>query len=319
MILKKLLYGIMGVALLSSCYDEDSLTPGDRVIESRFEFPQGDESWDKDIQKIYDDFGIYVIYKNFTVDDFDRSWTGGGGGAQAHYEGQDVQEGQEAAAVDFVKNHIFAYLNRDVIQQAMPPYLYMAYDLALRMELMPGYVTKSTPNLSVSGLDYWAFGWGYVQEVMGNPVGEVAPPSTADRLRLYRGEFMQIILRNAVERGNIVMPNGFGRNFDYKTPVVTGSVNEDDPNYYMKRGFPGKMGFIGFRLSALTSINDMNPRECFICYIHMCLFYTKEQFDTQFAAKFPVLAEPRQQVVDYVKENYNVDLEAIAEGPEVAQ
>ena len=53
MILKKLLYGIMGVALLSSCYDEDSLTPGDRVIESRFEFPQGDESWDKDIQKIY--------------------------------------------------------------------------------------------------------------------------------------------------------------------------------------------------------------------------------------------------------------------------
>ena len=87
----------------------------------------------------------------------------------------------------------------------------------------------------------------------------------------------------------------------------------------MKRGFPGKMGFIGFRLSALTSINDMNPRECFICYIHMCLFYTKEQFDTQFAAKFPVLAETRQQVVDYVKENYNVDLEAIAEGPEVAQ
>ncbi len=320
MILKKLLYGMMGVALLSSCYDEDALTPGDRVIESRFEFPQGNDEWDKDLQDIYDEFGIYVIYKNYTEDDFDRSWNGGGGGAQAHYSGFDVKEEHVVDAINFIKNHMFAYLNRDVVQQALPPYLYLAYDLAARMELMPGYITKSGPNISFSGMDYWAIGWGRVLEYAGGLVQiEQDPPSTATVFRSYRGEFMQVLLRRAVERGNVVMPTGFGRNFDYKTQVVTGAPNEGDPNYYMTRGFPGKMGFEAFNLNPLTTINGMNPQECFICYLHMCLFYTKEQFDTQFATKFRVLAETRQQVVDYMKDTYKIDLEAIAQGPEIIQ
>lgn len=41
MVLKKLLYSVVGCMLFTSCYDEDALTPGDRVLESRFEFPQG--------------------------------------------------------------------------------------------------------------------------------------------------------------------------------------------------------------------------------------------------------------------------------------
>ena len=44
MVLKKLLYSVMGCMLFTSCYDEDALTPSDRVLESRFEFPQGSNS-----------------------------------------------------------------------------------------------------------------------------------------------------------------------------------------------------------------------------------------------------------------------------------
>ena len=70
MVLKKLLYSVVGCMLFTSCYDEDALTPGDRVLESRFEFPQGSNSWDEEAQDILDEFGIYLIYKNYAEDDF---------------------------------------------------------------------------------------------------------------------------------------------------------------------------------------------------------------------------------------------------------
>ena len=49
------------------------------------------------------------------------------------------------------------------------------------------------------------------------------------------------------------------------------------------------------------------------------MYYTREEFESQFASTYTLLAETRQQVVDYMKEKYNIDLEAIAEGPDIAQ
>ena len=52
----------------TSCYEDDSIipTPDPLAQAGGFEFPQGDNSWDNDAMKIYQDFGVKIIYKDIT-------------------------------------------------------------------------------------------------------------------------------------------------------------------------------------------------------------------------------------------------------------
>ena len=47
----------------SSCYNEDIInpTPDPLALAGGFEFPQGNNSWDNDVMKIYQDFGVKKI------------------------------------------------------------------------------------------------------------------------------------------------------------------------------------------------------------------------------------------------------------------
>ena len=57
---------IMG--LFASCYDEKALTPTeDGEGMSRYEFPQGTNAWDKDIEEIAEKFNVYLIYKDLRM------------------------------------------------------------------------------------------------------------------------------------------------------------------------------------------------------------------------------------------------------------
>ena len=55
----------------SSCYNEDIInpTPDPLALAGGFEFPQGNNSWDNDVMKIYQDFGVKIIYKDITEKD----------------------------------------------------------------------------------------------------------------------------------------------------------------------------------------------------------------------------------------------------------
>lgn len=60
--------------VLSSCsYDEDELTPSDKV--SAFELPQGSHDYDTTIQSFFDSYGVYLLYK---FSDKDAYWTPSG-------------------------------------------------------------------------------------------------------------------------------------------------------------------------------------------------------------------------------------------------
>ena len=82
-----ILWGLLAcMALFTSCYEEDTLTPTEGGIELRFKVPQGNNSWDDDIAQIYEDYNVYLIYKDLQRADFNRSWTGISYGSG--YEGQ---------------------------------------------------------------------------------------------------------------------------------------------------------------------------------------------------------------------------------------
>ena len=63
----------------SSCYNEDIInpTPDPLALAGGFEFPQGNNSWDNDVMKIYQDFGVKIIYKDITEKDIHGKYENG--------------------------------------------------------------------------------------------------------------------------------------------------------------------------------------------------------------------------------------------------
>ena len=62
----KQLYRVLLLALLglASCTDDDGVGTVQRVDLLDFEFPQGNDPWDREIEQIAKDWGMYIIYKN---------------------------------------------------------------------------------------------------------------------------------------------------------------------------------------------------------------------------------------------------------------
>ena len=60
------LYGIMLLlwAGMIACVDNDNVKYVDSVNLIDFEFPQGNDPWDKEIEQIAKDWGMYIIYKD---------------------------------------------------------------------------------------------------------------------------------------------------------------------------------------------------------------------------------------------------------------
>ena len=62
----KQIYRVLLLALLglASCTDDDGVGTVQRVDLLDFEFPQGNDPWDREIEQIAKDWGMYIIYKN---------------------------------------------------------------------------------------------------------------------------------------------------------------------------------------------------------------------------------------------------------------
>lgn len=315
---------IMGV--FASCYDEKSLTPTeDGEGMSRYEFPQGTNTWDDDIVEIWGKFNVYLIYKDFTHADFNRSWTGGGLGIE--YYGEDLTDEQAERATRFMSEHIFAYLNEKIVAKVLPMYWYIAYDLHV-INAIPGlpFVFKNPQSSYYEGLDFWAVCLeGEDPEDSGMMAGgdKIDFPVTKKDFYIRRGEILEHILLASFEKDNIEIPVGFATGFDYKTEIKNKDWEMDDENYYLTRGFPGSpnSGNVtdGF-YAPLEKIGDMSNITNFRTYIRFCLYYSVAELDEKFPrSKYSLLREKRDFVANYFKTTYDVDFDAIIEGPKVVE
>ena len=119
-----IILAIIGLALLSySCYNEDRLIPSGQFIPSGLPFPQGDNPWDEEIVKLHDTYGVYVFYKDVTEALLNREWTSAGTGDI--YTGGDLSDDKVQFYLDFIKNDVFKYVNKELVTKTLPVRLYL--------------------------------------------------------------------------------------------------------------------------------------------------------------------------------------------------
>ena len=85
---------------------------------------------------------------------------------------------------------------------------------------------------------------------------------------------------------------------------------------YLKRGYPGNVNSLSGKHSKPDSDNPPTAKETFIGYLQIAMRHTKEEREVMFpSATYPFLSTKFDFVTNYLKK-YNIDLEAIAKGPE---
>lgn len=319
----------------ASCYDDDSIipTPDPLALAGGFEFPQGNNSWDNDVMNIYQEFGVKIIYKDITDKDLNKNWTGGGLSGSSKLFDNCLDDEMVAFYITFMKNHIFPYLNREVTDRVFPMYWYMLYNYSIFSSYIPGvmeyYVALSEHDESQTDCWVTCF-WGDVAHcsylmngitIPNDPLTEWKSPiaGNQDSYAIRRFKIINEVINTAITRGNIIIPEDeFDAGFDHLTPIITKEDIESkaSPNYYLTRGYLGDINSFSASYSKPRSDNPPTAKDTFIGYMQIAMRLTKEEREAMWpSTTYPFMSSKFEFVTNYLKK-YNIDLEAIAQGPE---
>jgi len=118
----------LSVVLLTGCYKEDKLVPTLlSSVTDKFDFPQGTTPADEIFQRIYNKYGVKVIYKDFTERDLNRAWQSPvGGEISVGYMWNYLTDEQQLDSVaTILEQKVFPLLPDTIIKAASRAYPYM--------------------------------------------------------------------------------------------------------------------------------------------------------------------------------------------------
>lgn len=299
---KKLIpYIFWGISLLIlSCSDDDGRLPHrDDFEPCRFDFPQGTSVADKEIQRIHEETGAYIIYKNITSKDLNRNWIDPG---STSFVGTPIEEKDLSFYLDFLNRNLLKYVEGKYLKNSLPVYFY----LLQRLESVKGN-RPTVVDLKTNGLDFWAFGMS---------VEEIKVLSSAERANL-RNRMVYPVLRALVEKGIITAPDEFSAGINYETAITktpTTSTGGKDKNYYRYRGFVDFVDDVSFDGTEVPMISMVKKNNAdLLSYIRIALYYSEQEFLEEYPqATFSLIYDRYQIITSYLKKTYDVDLKHIS-------
>lgn len=315
------LFWVLLLCGISACQQEKELQPRSWESAVIHDFPQGNDSWDVELQQIAERFGTKCIYKDLTSKDLSRFWVALSGSGD--YRGQGLTEDrQKKWYTRFFCDHIFKFLNPEHTKGVLPTYIYFAYDFYqnnLQTDDETGEVTEYQTEMKMNymGLGYWAFCYASEKHVnnRGREWQSVLFTKSRDVLQ-NREIVLKNIFKKLVENGNIVYPPQFayGGGLDYKTPIVYN--NTSDNQYYKRRGFPEQLrNYTNYAYPGdLYEIESANPTNTFMDYLWLAFRYSREQLVQRYK-DFPLVLQYYDITVEYMRSNYDMDITQIAEIP----
>ncbi|MBS7156005.1 MAG: hypothetical protein KH112_10430 [Sanguibacteroides justesenii] len=172
-------------------------------------------------------------------------------------------------------------------------------------------------ELKTDGFDYWAI--SFTDNEIANP--------NQQTLKIRRAVFLYLMIEAALQNGIITEPNDFKNGIDYTTKIVKDNNQKDDPNYYMTRGFINIVNRnFKSREKVPSSISEYTnpswekeayPYRDFLSYVRAAMFYTKTEFQEKYSpTTYPLINQRYEIVINHIQNNYGIDLEGIAKGPQ---
>ena len=110
---------------------EEEITPSGDYSPIRGGFPQGDSEYDKILLDIKNQYGVYLLYKDVSEEDMNRTWVSAGTGdiyvagdsADRNKRSWDLPTIQLPLYVDFFNDYIFPNIDTTLAKKTFQNYL----------------------------------------------------------------------------------------------------------------------------------------------------------------------------------------------------
>lgn len=302
--MKRTFYRYLLVAIaamtLASCYKEDPIIPSEHVDKLFFDFPQGNASYDREIQQLQETYGTYIIYKDIPNSMLNRAWVNVYIGS--YIDADPVPEKLIPWYVDFVKRGVFRYFDPEKFSQFFPKYFF----LVSNMHMVLDGVSKPHMATKVDGVDFWALSFQTTES------GSLYLPDE----HLARICFAYKLVENMLKAGQIVIPATFYEGVDYSEIVYDDVNNHDKLNskfHYQTRGFVKYVQPSFEYDSPLTNIQLAKAsNEDFLMYVRKILYSPTAEFMAENGA-YPLVMKRYGIVLD-IFAKLGIDLAAISDG-----
>ena len=193
-----------------SCVDNDNIGPIEKVNFLQFDFPQGNALWDKEIEQIAKDWGMYIIYKNVDSTHLNRMWT-------IPYYTDPIYVCSEPSSediqiyLDLVQEWLLGSLDKtkEEDKKQLPYYLYLVNDLNDGNPQSQTY-QKRHIQFKKDGLDYWSL--SFTSE-------ELAAGLTPEIIHSVACAFSYPSLKVRFETKEYKIAPGFAEMSDYETEI----------------------------------------------------------------------------------------------------
>lgn len=248
---------LAALSIFNACREnEDDITPSGNYSPIRGGFPQGNSTLDDSIYQIKQDYGVYLLYKDVTETDMNRTWESAGTGniivagdeAEREKGTWDLPEDHLRFYVKFFYDYIFPNITKEFAQSTFPVKIYMIHNL--REEARDfgnedeeegennenvGTGVAPNKNLHIGTFDNWVI--SFPEDVAK---GTATGADAEYMLKQQRSIFMTNVIKNSIQKGDIKAPNEFWADYSMEkdSKCIDGKHDGCDKVYVPKDTVP---------------------------------------------------------------------------------
>lgn len=240
----------------SACRDnDDNITPSGNYSPIRGGFPQGDSEYDNIIYNIKQDYGVYLLYKDVTEEDMNRTWVSEGTGdifvagdeLEREKGSWDLPAEHLPYYIEFFNNLIFPNISKEFAKSTFPVKIYMINNLRTEPRSFDDESeeeeegeengtgeggltgTETNPNkiIKLGDFDNWA---------ISIPDSIIDGNDSQYALKQLSCIFMVNIIRKSMEKGELVSPKEFWESYSMnKDPKCIDEVHDGCDKVYVPK------------------------------------------------------------------------------------
>ena len=201
-----------------SCYEEDKIETVEKLNLIRFDFPQGNNPWDLEIEQIAKDWGVYIIYKDVDSTDLNQSWATTGKQSPLYVCNTPSDE-EVQVYLKLVKESLLGIMDKNSKEdrEQLPLYLYLVNDFRDNNPQSQSYGRHY--RLKKDGFDYWC---------LSMSSEELAQEMTPEMLHMFACSFSFPGLKARFTSGEYKIAPEFLGLSDYETRIGIRNVTLDD-------------------------------------------------------------------------------------------
>ena len=256
---------VLTVAIAASaCYKEEPIVPTPMRDDLLFEFPQDNQAHDRRIQKIQEEYGTYVIYKDIDQNLLNRAWINLY--PSMTLVADPVKEEHISYYLDQLQSHLFDYCDSELMKSYFPKYFFLVNNL----HRVDNGVEKAHMVAKTDGVDFWAFSLKEKDGVMQTV-----------NIRQARLVLAYALIKNAFDEGKIQIPASFYEGVDYKNVIYDAIYSDGTVHewHYQQRGFVKYVQPSFESESRTTDISVVaSDGEDFLMYVRKILYTPPAQF-----------------------------------------